>query len=294
MDEREDHSESKAKSSSSRSKSGNAAQSKKGGRFNYPHNNNSNNNKMAPRGPYNNPMMRGGPPYGPPPYGFMNNSYGPPPPHYPHPPHMPMPPYAGAPFPGQMGGPGMNGSGMNGPGMNGPGMKGPGYPHHHYHGPPYGMPPAYPQHVPSSYPHMGASSDSASITSKSSMNSKKKRTIDGMHGNLPSAYTFRRTDSNSSSASTLTTGNNTSMETNQTDESQHTTRDGSDSVSLNMDGMAFEDRYNHEQSNSQSSFHRRNHSVASTASSLSVCGFSLSSYEGQRGTLEGSRQHISH
>lgn len=166
-------------------------------------------------------------------------------------------------------------------------MKGPGYPPHpHYHGPPYGMPPTYPHQpssMPPSYPSMTASSDSASITSKSSMNSKKKRTIDGVHGSFPPTYTFRRTDSNSSSASTLTTGNNTSMETAQTDGSQQG-RDSSDSVSvLNLENMAFEDRsYNHDTSNH--SFHRRQNSGASTASSLSVCGFSLASYEG-RGTL---------
>ena len=226
-DER-DESDGRKTSSPSHSKSGSGAGSKKSGRFGF----SQGNGMGSSRGTYP-PMVRGpgGAPFGPPPYGYMGSSYGPPPPHY-HPgAHMHMGPYGGGPFPGHVGA----------------GMKGPNFPPHpHYHGAPYGMPPAYPHqqsmNVPSTF-QMGSSSDSVSISSKGSMNSKKKRTIDGVHGHLPSAYSFRRTDSNSE-ASTLTTANNTSMETTLTSDSHHKA-DHSDSLSLNIDGMVFEDKPQH-------------------------------------------------
>ena len=244
---REDSSDVQMKSSKSRSKGGNNNNSKNGARF-FP------NNKMGGPGPY--PMR--GPPYGPPPYAFMGSSYGHPPPHFP--PHMGMP-YAGAPFPG------------------GPQMKGPNYPPPPYGPSMYGMPPPYqPNGMPSSFGSIGPS-DSASVSSKGSMNSKKKRTIDGVHGNaMQPSFSFRQTDS-SSAASTMTTGNNTSMETNESGDSQQKRdRSGSSLAMLNMDGMVFDDKHQ----DKSRPHHRRDFSTASTASSLSVCGLSLASYEGQQ------------
>jgi hypothetical protein len=140
------------------------------------------------------------------------------------------------------------------------------------------------------------SCDSASIGSKGSKNSKK-RTIDGsavgVGGNrLASAYSFRRTDSNSSSASTHTAGNNTSGETNLNEQSP--SKGGhSDEPSLNMGALSFDDADHNNNSNSNNNelqqrqkpkkYHRRDFSAASTTSSLSVGGFSLGSYEGPRG-----------
>jgi hypothetical protein len=233
------------------------AANKKGGgsRFAYP-------NNMTARVPQY-PM------YGHPSYAsFMGSSYGPPPPHYP-PPHMSMPPYTGVPYPGH-------------PGAQQ--MKGLSYPPHpHYHGPNFGMPPAYPHQqgsLPSSYPIVGSSSDSTSISSKNSLNSKKKRTIDGVHhiGQQLAYGSFRQTDSGSTATSSLTTGNNMAMETSQNDDSQQKREQSGSNLSvLNMDGMEFSDSCH------QGSFHRHTYSAASTASSLSVCGFSLTSFEGQRG-----------
>lgn len=265
-DDRDEMMESKGKAPI-RSKCSAVGGSRKGSRSNYAHN-----NKMSSRGGSYAPHLRAaGPPYAPPPpYAYMGSSYAPPPPpHYHHPPHMAMPPYGGAPFGSHMGA-----------------MKGHSFPpHHHYPGPPYGMPPTYPHQPPtvqSAYPTNIPSSDSASITSKGSISSKKKRTIDGVQNTMQNIYSFRRTDSNSSNASTLTTGNNTSMETTQTEDSPR--RPESDGISvLNMDSMVFDDRYNSGSQNHGERHHRRSGSAASTASSLSVCGFSLASYEGRGG-----------
>jgi len=248
--ERENSGEAAPVKTSKGTKSKSSNNGKRGGRAGYQ------GGKM--NGPFN--PMRNGPPYGgPPPYGFMGSSYGP---HSHFHPHMNMGPYGNNPF-------------------MGPG-KGPGFgPPHPGFGPPYGMPPAYPHHGPgvsSSYTNVSASSDSGSITSKGSMNSKKKRTIEGVHGNLPNAYSFRRTDSSSTSASTLTTGNNTSMETTITEDSRNKDYGNEGLSGINMDGMGLDDRTGNGRAG-----HRRSNSVASTASSLSVCGFSLASYEGHRG-----------
>lgn len=239
-------------------------------------------NLPGPRGPFP-PMGRG---YGgPPPYGYPGGNYGPPPSHYhPHP-HM-MQPYNNGPGGPYTGPPG--------------GMKGNYHPPMPYGGGPgsYGMPPTYPPHhgMNQQFLHsMNSQSDSNSISSKSSMNSKKKRTIDGMHNpskKIPTAYAFRRSDSNSSSTSTVTAGNNTSGETHHTEDSMHLHPKRSNGCeaamsSLNMGGgMMFANEHHrtsiHQgQSKGQMKqhYHRRDYSGASTASSLSVGGFSLSSYE---------------
>lgn len=271
---REKHNEDRE---SSRSKGGNDAFPQNGGHYGYPHQQHQQ-QKMNMRAPY--PMVRGNAPpaYGFPHHGFMGNSYGGHPSHYHG--HFPVPPYGAGPYGG--GHPGA--------------MKGPGYhphhhnPHHHhpqYQGAHYGIPPTYPhsQSQGPSYGNQVNPSDSASISSKSSMNSKKKRTFEGAHVNsLPNSYSFRRTDSNSSTASTLTAGNNTSMETNQTDDSpQKRDRDESLSGVLNMDRMAFDDRQGRPHHGVRNCHHRRSTSGDSTASSLSACGFSLGSIEGQHG-----------
>jgi hypothetical protein len=243
------------------------------------------------RAPFPGPMSRGPPPppYAPPPYGYPGSSgpYGhPPPPHY-HPHHHPhmqhhmqphmqqhMQPYSGQPYPGPP--PGMNGRGHSNY-----------HPHHHYAPPPYsGMAP-YHHPMPPSY----SMNSSDSVSSKGSKNSKKKRTIDGVHETgmaLPHiAYTFRRTESTSSSTSTVTAGNNTSSETQRTDDSPHKRDRSNDLPALNMDGMVFDD---HETvpSRQRPRYHHRDFSAdASTASSLSVGGLSMSSYDGARGTFLG-------
>jgi len=241
----------------------------------------------GPRGPF--PMGRG---YGaPPPYGYPGGpgNY-PPPPHFHHPhaphhhPHMMGP---GGPY--HHGGPGPYG-----------GMKGNFPPMGPYGGGPYGMPQYPPPHHASLGPGgfgsnnmnntMGPGSSNDSISSKSSMNSKKKRTIDGMHGSnnnkmpIPNPYQFRRTDSTTSTTSTVTCGNNTSSETQGDDSNRSNRNDDPKVASLNMDSMMFgDDRPNNGQS--KASLHRRDFSGASTASTLSVGGFSLASYErGNNGT----------
>jgi hypothetical protein len=50
---------------------------------------------------------------------------------------------------------------------------------------------------------------------------------------------------------------------------------------LNMDRMDFDDRHSHHEVRNGN--HRRTNSGDSTASSLSACGFSLASIEGQHG-----------
>jgi len=94
----------------------------------------------------------------------------------------------------------------------------------------------------------------------------KKRTIEGLaeSNDLP----FRRASSNASSCSTVTHGNNTSTETPYLVE---------DSPRKNMSSAnLFEDEA--ELNNNQKG-HRRDDSLASTASTLSVGGFSMQSYE---------------
>jgi len=247
----------------------NTGKPKQPGRYPYP--------KMA-GGHY--PMGRG--PYAPPPYGYPGSSgpYGPPPPHY-HPPHHPhhgmhMPPYqGGGPYHGHPPPPGMasgRGSGGN-------------YPPPHYH-----RPPPYTMPYPPQYNNQN-NSDSASISSKGSMPSKKKRTIEGVHesnmAGLPSAYAFRRTDSASSTTSTVTAGNNTSTDTYMTDDSA---RDCSSELPpLNMDGMSFDE---HGSMPSRPYHHHRDFSAdASTASSLSA-GFSLASYEGPHGKYKAGLESV--
>ena len=170
-------------------------------------------------------------------------------------------------------------------------------------GPPYGMPQYPPQHhgggmnpnfgggVPNANMLMASSNDS--ISSMSSMNSKKKRTIDGIHHNnkMPVPYPFRRVDSTTSSTSTVTVGNNTSSETHQTEESgsnkMNRTNSHDEAIgSLNMDSMMFgnNDRGRSKGAAPKPSFHRRDFSGTSTASTLSVGGFSLASYERGNGT----------
>ena len=246
-------------------------------------------NGPGPRGSF--PMGRG---YGaPPPYGYPggHGNY-PPPPHFHHPhashhhhPHMMGP---GGPY--HHGGLGPYG-----------GMKGNFPPMGPYSGGPpgpYGMPQYPPPHHSSMNPNfgnnmhsnnMGPVSSNDSISSKSSMNSKKKRTIDGMQGggmqgNMPihmqNSYLFRRTDSTTSTTSTVTCGNNTSTET-RGDDSHRSNQNHSDDPalgSLNMDSMMFGD-HRPQGHQSKASLHRRELSGASTASTLSVGGFSLASYE---------------
>jgi hypothetical protein len=221
------------------------------------------------------PMNRG---YGapPPPYNYPGGNFGPPPPQYHNPHSHLMPPY------------------NNGPGGPYPGppasMKNNYHPSMPYGAPgPYGMPPQYPPHhgMNPTYHNMNLHSESNSISSKSSMNSKKKRTIEGIHNpssKLPSAYNFRRSDSNSSSTSTVTTGNIISIETHHTEDSlqlnpKASNRDGRNN---NSDGSIFSNDHhkilNHH-GEPKHRYHRRDYSGASTASSLSAGGFSLSSYE---------------
>lgn len=147
---------------------------------------------------------------------------------------------------------------------------------------PYGMPAPFPPQHHSMNPNFGlgqmnTSSDSNSISSMNSHNSKKKRTIDGMHpvGNTSSMgfnpYPFRRAeDSNSSTTSTLTAGNNTSNE-NMDDDSKNPSKNAS---------MVFRPKNG---GRPESRTHHRSNSGSSTASSLSVGGCSLSSYGEVRG-----------
>jgi hypothetical protein len=232
----------------------------------------------------------------------------PPPPlhhHHHRPPHM-MPPYGngppGGPYPGGPSG-AMNGSYIPSMSYGGSGQYGvSSFPSHH------GINPNYPINAnnsgSSSSMHV-PQSDSNSISSKSSMNSKKKRTIDGLqqhhhhhqnpHNNKPSSYSFRRSDSNSSATSTATAGNNTSTETQQTNDSlhhssqqqhQHSKQQHTSGCESGLSSLRVSN--NNPRSTTirpgvtKPHFHRRDYSGASTASSLSVGGFSLSSYE--RGT----------
>jgi hypothetical protein len=241
-----------------------------------------NNNSMPPNMPGNRgiypPLNRG---YGgPPPYNYPGGNFGPPPPQYHnHHSHM-MPPYNSGPPGGSYPGPPA-------------GMKGSYHPNMPYGAPgPYGIPPQYPPHhaMNHNYHNMNLHSDSNSISSKSSMNSKKKRTIEGIHNEsskFPSSYNFRRSDSNSSTTSTVTAGNNVSIESQRMDTSLQINTKSSNSGegrTNNSDGILFSNDHHKVSSHRgpEQRYHRRDYSAASTASSLSAGGFSLSSYE--RGT----------
>jgi hypothetical protein len=193
---------------------------------------------------------------------------------------------------------------------------GPGAPFHpgQHHHPSYGAGPyAHPPHMysyhggPMQHHHQqprapvssfpSSSDDTASIGSNKSKGSKsgkstsstshKKRTIDGVDQRLnvsappqgmTSAFTFRRTHSNASTSSTVTAGNNTSTETPLlTDDSPQKARNHLPPLSSRPDhhgsiSMLQDDSH-------KQGYHRRDFSAASTTSSLSVGGLSLSSYE---------------
>ncbi|KAG7360071.1 hypothetical protein IV203_035170 [Nitzschia inconspicua] len=230
------------------------------------------------------PHGHGGPYSHPPPVYYSGGSDyrgHPPPSHY----HQMHPPLS---HPGQSN----HYGGPNGPYM--PGRPGP-HSHHGYHPSGYGAP--YPGPLvgyhggPSSHYPTNGNSDSNSISSSrskrsnksqsSSNGSRKKRTIEGVEGktdksNLPLAYSFRRTNS-SSSNSTLTTAKNTTDHSSMLD-SPHkqpdraSSRNSSYLAALEQSSNIFESERGH----------RRNNSGTSTASSLSVGGFSLSSYDGPK------------
>jgi hypothetical protein len=270
------------------------------------------------RGPYHgHPGMHGGPrgpppssaPFPPPPHyygGHPDHFRGPPPPHY----HG-MPPI---PHPGQSGH-------YNGHYCPPPNMVGrPGPPPHNYpppYGAPYPPPMGYhggPPPPPPSFHHQGnppphminhgsdsnsisssksKSSDRRSIKSQSSNGTRKKRTIDGVHEgstqdkNMPSAYAFRRSSSSASSTnSTVTAGNNTSIETHTLcEESPHKRERVSSRASSHLPPLSHAGSNIFDEERIQERVHRRSHSGASTASSLSVGGFSLASYEATRGKI---------
>lgn len=235
-------------------------------------------------GPY--PSSRGGSYTAPPLYGYPGaNSFA----------HQMLPNYAYPPIPSHL--PPYNSGSFPSMSRNGP----PGGFH------PHGLPPAtylptqgiygplppsysgisqYPHHqYGRSGPLYNSNESVISASSKSSKNSKKKRTIDGIHcdSRLPSsAYAFRRTDSTISSTSTTTAGNNTSTDTYLTEDSPHK-RDRTDYPPLGTASMSFED-HDHAREKNHRRYHRRDFSTdASTTSSLSAGGFSLSSYDASRG-----------
>jgi hypothetical protein len=239
-------------------------------------------NPMSPNLPGNRgvypPLNRG---YGGhPPYNYPGGNFGPPPQQYHnHHSHM-MPPYNNGPHGGAYPGPPVSMS-----------MKPNYHPSMPYGAPgSYGIPPQYPPHhgngMNHNYHNMNLHSDSNSISSKSSINSKKKRTIEGIHNDsskISSAYNFRRTDSNSTT-STVTAGNNVSIESQRMEPSLHIHSKASNSEegrSSNSDQSLLLNNH-HKVSNHrgpEQRYHRRDYSAASTASSLSAGGFSLSSYE---------------
>lgn len=238
------------------------------------------------------------PPAGPGPYygGGPHDHYrgGPPPTHY----HQ-MPPL---PHPGQYP---PNGHYGHPPNMSGRPGPPPGY-----HIPPYGMqsyPPGPPQQPmgyhagppphAQSYGHqinpsnsMSVASDNNSIASskskgshisrstKSSHGGSKKRTIEGVHTTKDKThmYSFRRTNSNESSNTTVTAGNGTDMHPLKQDSPRKRERSSSRS-SHHLPYTTSENIFDQERFH-----HRRAPSGSSTASSLSVGGFSLHSYEGPR------------
>lgn len=199
---------------------------------------------------------RGGPYGGPYPYPSGSNGPFPPSYHHSHPPHHmpPMPHYngkgsSGGPHHYTLGGGRSNGSNNNGSYYPNP-SNGYSYPSSH------GMPPSYPSM---------STSDSASISSKGSKGSKK-RTIDGVH---ESDYAFRRSNSNGSTASTVTVGNNTSIETHGTEDtgSYH-----------GHDHMHMGDDYS-ESRPARSQYHRRNYSADGSTTSTLSGNYSMASYE---------------
>lgn len=277
-----------SKSTPTRSVIGNKAKQTSGAnvptmhnRYQYPPGNRMGHQQPQRSAPF--PMNRG--PYGPPPYFPGSSSFGGPPQHHGHPPHPPFHPGGPHHVPHH---PNHHPHHGHHPMMQPPHYQG-GYPmnqgnsypsHHPTHGPPppyggpYAMPPFHGvmshSYLPSSNIVTNMSTDSISISSsrsKSSRNSSKKRAIETVAsaGTLPAAYAFRRTDSASSSTSTVTAGNNTSAEAS----------GGSPQKQKSLDpdlGQQPQRRY-----------HRRDYSGTSTASSLSVGGYSLASYEGPRG-----------
>jgi hypothetical protein len=267
------------------------------------------------RGPYHPPHGMHSGPRGPAP---ASSSFPPPGPHYygtgphdhfrghPHPHYHQMPPIPHPSQSGPYGGP--NGHYCPPPNMSGrPGPPPPGY--HPPYGAPYPPPMGYHSAPPPNFGHQSnpphsmpsAASDSTSISSSkskgstdrrssksqtSSNESRKKRTIDGVHQSSnkdkgrPVAYTFRRSNSNASTSSTVTAGNNTASETHPVCEASPHKRERAPSRSSNhLPPLS------HSSSNifeEGERFHRRNFSGTSTASSLSVGGFSLSSYDASR------------
>lgn len=216
---------------------------------------------------------------------------------------MPHPHYGGG-----YGGPPPHGGGGGNRGGNGNNNSNnnssqypPHHPAHHHpysggpppYGMPYGMPPGYP---PNAMQQSDCSTSVGSGKSKSSKTSQqRKRTIDGIiqtsasgDANMalpPSAYQFRRSDSNSSSTSTVTAGNNTSTthHTVDTADNNESGRNRSSSNDFLYDNPNNNDNMQASRPSKNRGYHRRDYSGASTASSLSVGGFSLASYEGPRG-----------
>lgn len=220
--------------------------------------------------------QRGPPPSSapfPPPYytgGAPHDYRGPLPHHYLH--QMPpMPhPSQGA-YPGAHYAPNLAGRPGPPPGYHhGYGVPYPGPPAMGYHG----APPPYPQTTHAPHLMQSSTSDSASIASskskRSTKSSRKKRTIDGVHAskdtNPPVAYTFCRTNSNVS-ASTVATAPNVSESHTMGDESPYKRERTGEKTSNIFD----EERFIH-----------RNFSNTSTTSSVSVGGFSFSSFDGHK------------
>jgi len=177
--------------------------------------------------------------------------------------------------------------------------------HSSYGSGPYGHPPPPPPPPPSMYPYQGpgmrhpissfpsSSEDTASIGSNKSKtksgkaaNSRKKRTIDGVDQRLnvtappqglSSAFTMARVHSNASTSSTVTAGNNTSTDTpNLTEDSPQKSKNHLPPLSSRPD---YQGSINMHEDANKKGYHRRDFSGASTTSSLSVGGLSLSSYE---------------
>lgn len=198
-----------------------------------------------------------------------------PPPHYHQMPPMPHPgqqgPYAGA-------------HGHYPPNLVGRPGPPPGYAHGYNGAYPtpapmpmgyHGAPPPYPQNKGSHL--MSQSSDSNSIASsqsRSTKNSRKKRTIEGVHStkekNPPVAYTFCRTDSSASSSTIATAANNTESHSMSEESPYKRERTSSPSstkrISLSSTNIFSEDQ-----------FIRRSFSHTSSTSSVSVGGISMSS-----------------
>lgn len=216
---------------------------------------------MAPHGIHGRPPAPG--PYGPPPgpyYGGPHDFRGGPPPPY----HQ-MPPL---PHPGQY-----NGGYGHPPNMAGrPGPYHPPYGAHSYPSghPGMGYHPGNPHHHHGNFPppmNPSHSMDNNSISSARSKGSRgsKKRTIDDTK-DKSHAYSFRRTNSNASTNTTGTHGNNAM------DHHPLKQESGNRKKNLGSDNIFDQDRYSH----------RRQYSGASTTSSLSAGGFSLQSFEGPR------------